>query len=62
LINATLLADNIVAVKHPNAGVTLKSGRNTVTLTGKEFAALVSFLVSDEIPPVSATPVKARWE
>lgn len=49
MINATLISDDIVAIKHPNDGVSIRAGKSFITLTRDEFALLVSFVDADEV-------------
>jgi hypothetical protein len=60
--NCTILSDDTVAIRHQNAGLTLRCRKNIVTLDRKELRRLLDFLAADEIPAMTVTtPSKARF-
>jgi hypothetical protein len=60
MINATLISDTIVAIRHPSDGISVRAGKNFLTLTKDEFAKLVKFATTDKIQPVAVSSAKAR--
>jgi hypothetical protein len=60
MYNATLISDDIVAIRHPDNGVSIRCGKAFITLTAKEWDKLVGFVAADDVP-TATTPAKARF-